>query len=98
MGCHSIGCTDIRRCPRGGPFIGILQAATQIQEMTLSFIPKLAAVAGVLFCRPLDANHIARFYWATLFRNTGTTGMSYAYLTTSYQLSLFARLFCVCLG
>jgi len=32
-----------------GLFIGILQAATQIQEMTLSFIPKLAAVAGVLF-------------------------------------------------
>ena len=32
-----------------GLFIGILQAATQIQEMTLSFIPKLAAVAAVLF-------------------------------------------------
>jgi flagellar biosynthetic protein FliQ len=32
-----------------GLFIGILQAATQIQEMTLSFIPKLGAVALVLF-------------------------------------------------
>ena len=32
-----------------GLFIGILQAATQIQEMTLSFIPKLASVALVLF-------------------------------------------------
>ena len=32
-----------------GLFIGILQAATQIQEMTLSFIPKLASVAAVLF-------------------------------------------------
>ena len=32
-----------------GLFIGILQAATQIQEMTLSFIPKLAPVAAVLF-------------------------------------------------
>ena len=32
-----------------GLLIGILQAATQIQEMTLSFIPKLASVAAVLF-------------------------------------------------
>ena len=27
-----------------GLFIGVFQAATQIQEMTLSFIPKLGAV------------------------------------------------------
>ena len=32
-----------------GLFIGILQAATQIQEMTLSFIPKLASLAAILF-------------------------------------------------
>jgi flagellar biosynthetic protein FliQ len=32
-----------------GLAIGVIQAATQIQEMTLSFIPKLAAVAAVLF-------------------------------------------------
>ena len=32
-----------------GLTIGILQAATQIQEMTLSFIPKLAIVGLVLF-------------------------------------------------
>lgn len=31
-----------------GLLIGILQAATQIQEMTLSFIPKLLGVATVL--------------------------------------------------
>ncbi len=31
-----------------GLVIGMLQAATQIQEMTLSFIPKLLAVVGVL--------------------------------------------------
>ncbi len=31
-----------------GVVIGMLQAATQIQEMTLSFIPKLLAVVGVL--------------------------------------------------
>jgi len=31
-----------------GLLIGIFQAATQIQEMTLSFIPKLLGVAAVL--------------------------------------------------
>ena len=31
-----------------GLLIGIFQAATQIQEMTLSFIPKLAALASAL--------------------------------------------------
>ncbi|MGS2724105.1 flagellar biosynthesis protein FliQ [Porticoccus sp. GXU_MW_L64] len=31
-----------------GLLIGILQAATQIQEMTLSFIPKLIALAVAL--------------------------------------------------
>ena len=32
-----------------GLFIGMLQAATQINENTLSFIPKLFAMAAVLF-------------------------------------------------
>ena len=31
-----------------GLLVGILQAATSIQEMTLSFIPKLMAVVAVL--------------------------------------------------
>ncbi|MFS8608847.1 MAG: flagellar biosynthesis protein FliQ [Gammaproteobacteria bacterium] len=31
-----------------GVLIGMIQAATQIQEMTLSFIPKLLGVAAVL--------------------------------------------------
>lgn len=31
-----------------GLFIGVIQAATQIQEMTLSFIPKLGALVAVL--------------------------------------------------
>lgn len=31
-----------------GLFIGVFQAATQINEMTLSFIPKLMAVATAL--------------------------------------------------
>lgn len=32
-----------------GVVIGILQAATSIQEMTLSFIPKLIIVVAILF-------------------------------------------------
>ena len=32
-----------------GIVIGILQAATSIQEMTLSFIPKLIVVVAILF-------------------------------------------------
>ena len=32
-----------------GVVVGILQAATSVQEMTLSFIPKLCAVAAVIF-------------------------------------------------
>ena len=32
-----------------GLFIGVIQAATQIQEMTLSFIPKLLALVVTLF-------------------------------------------------
>lgn len=31
-----------------GLLVGMFQAATQIQEMTLSFIPKLAVMAAVL--------------------------------------------------
>lgn len=31
-----------------GVFIGVLQAATQINEMTLSFIPKLLALVAAL--------------------------------------------------
>jgi flagellar biosynthetic protein FliQ len=31
-----------------GLVIGMVQAATQIQEMTLSFIPKLLGIVGVL--------------------------------------------------
>ncbi len=31
-----------------GVFIGVLQAATQINEMTLTFIPKLVTIAVVL--------------------------------------------------
>ena len=32
-----------------GVSIGLLQALTSIQEMTLTFVPKLAAIAGVFW-------------------------------------------------
>ena len=32
-----------------GVAIGILQALTQIQEMTLTFVPKMAAIVGVFW-------------------------------------------------
>ena len=32
-----------------GVLIGIIQAATSVQEMTLSFIPKLIILVGLLF-------------------------------------------------
>jgi flagellar biosynthesis protein FliQ len=32
-----------------GLFIGIIQAVTQIHEMTLTFIPKILAVVGLFF-------------------------------------------------
>ena len=39
-----------------GLFVGLIQSATQIQEQTLTFVPKLAGVALVIVITgPLDA-------------------------------------------
>ena len=46
-----------------GLLIGMLQAATQIQEMTLSFIPKMIGMgAALLLAGPLDAGHARGIY------------------------------------
>src|SRR5690606_40091085 len=48
-----------------GVLIGMVQAATQIQEMTLSFIPKLLGVAAVLADRKstrLNSSHVKISY------------------------------------
>lgn len=43
-----------------GLIISILQAATQINEMTLSFIPKIIAVfIAIIICRTVDAQSVA---------------------------------------
>jgi type III secretory pathway component EscS len=48
-----------------GFIISVLQAATQINEMTLSFIPKLLGVFGVL----VDARVTDRLYAAALHKH-----------------------------
>jgi flagellar biosynthetic protein FliQ len=51
IGQHALGMTMLLAAPlllvalAVGLLVGIFQAATQINEMTLSFIPKLAAMA-----------------------------------------------------
>ena len=45
-----------------GFVIGLLQAVTQIQEPTLTFVPKLFAMGGVLLLTlPLIGNAMSRF-------------------------------------
>ena len=54
LGCEALWVTALISAPLlltvllVGAVIGMLQAATQINEMTLSFIPKLIALAAVL--------------------------------------------------
>ena len=79
MDCHNASCAHTWRCPAVGLFIGILQAATQIQEMTLSFIPKLAAVAAVLFLvGPWMLTILLDFTTPAVLRNSKAVGVNYA--------------------
>ncbi len=52
-----------------GVLIGILQAATQINEMTLSFIPKLMALALTLVLAGPWMLQLITGYTRTLFNN-----------------------------
>ena len=45
---YALGLAAFFTVSLGGLFIGIIQAATSINEMTLSFIPKLIAMALAL--------------------------------------------------
>ena len=55
IGEHALVVTSIVAAPLllsalvSGVIIGMLQAATQINEMTLSFIPKLLALVATIF-------------------------------------------------
>lgn len=54
-----------------GLIVGIFQAATQIQEMTLSFLPKAAAIAGVLFFAGPWFLHVLVQFTASMFQAAG---------------------------
>jgi len=46
-----------------GLFIGLIQAATSIQEMTLSFVPKLFVVLGALaVLAPYTLNELTDYF------------------------------------
>jgi flagellar biosynthesis protein FliQ len=50
-----------------GLVVGALQAATQIQDPSVTFVPKLVAVATVLLVSgPLLGSHVVRFAEALL--------------------------------
>ncbi|MCY0900519.1 MAG: flagellar biosynthetic protein FliQ [Firmicutes bacterium] len=55
-----------------GLIIGVFQAATQIQEMTLSFLPKAAAMAAVLFFAGPWFLHVLVQFAMTIFQQAGT--------------------------
>lgn len=45
-----------------GVVIGLLQALTQVQEMTLTFVPKLIAMGiAFLFCLPMIGQAMSNF-------------------------------------
>jgi flagellar biosynthetic protein FliQ len=45
-----------------GVVIGLLQALTQVQEMTLTFVPKLLAMGiAFLFCLPMIGQAMSNF-------------------------------------
>ena len=45
-----------------GVVIGLLQALTQVQEMTLTFVPKLLAMGiAFLFCLPMIGQAMSHF-------------------------------------
>jgi len=52
-----------------GLLIGMFQAATQINEMTLSFIPKLLVLAGSLYLGGAWMLSLITGYTTTLFRS-----------------------------
>jgi flagellar biosynthetic protein FliQ len=46
-----------------GVLVSLLQAATQIQEMTLTFVPKILSIfVGLLLLLPWIMNHLMGFF------------------------------------
>ena len=58
-----------------GLLIGLIQAATSIQEMTLSFVPKLVVVLGALaILAPYTLNTLTE-YFAFIFEEIAMKGL-----------------------
>ena len=79
-----------------GLFIGVIQAATQIQEMTLSFIPKLLALVVVLFMvGPWMLRIIVTFSQRLFMDSPGWGGevMPLSFATILASMTLFAAPF-----
>ena len=50
-----------------GVLVSIIQAATQIQEMTLTFVPKIIIVfASLIFLLPFMIRHITEFTYRVM--------------------------------
>lgn len=50
-----------------GVGVSLIQTVTSIQEMTLTFVPKLAAVVGVLsLCMPWLIDLVSEYYFETM--------------------------------
>lgn len=50
-----------------GLLVSVFQAVTQIQDMTLSFLPKLAAgILAVIFAAPWMMNHVLTYTYNIL--------------------------------
>jgi flagellar biosynthesis protein FliQ len=47
-----------------GLVISVFQAATQVNEQTITFVPKIIAIAIVSRARPLDDDYPCRFFTA----------------------------------
>jgi len=58
-----------------GLFVGLIQAATSIQEMTLSFVPKLVVVLGSMaVLAPYILNTLTE-YFAFIFEEIAMKGL-----------------------
>ncbi len=50
-----------------GVLVSLLQAATQIQEMTLTFVPKILSIfVGLLFLLPWIMNNLTGFFFEVI--------------------------------
>jgi flagellar biosynthetic protein FliQ len=59
-----------------GLLVSLLQALTQLQEATLSFVPKMLAIAVVFVLTIPFALHVLEAFTVSLFQRIATVGVS----------------------